>query len=316
MAKNNPLHGLLLQDSTVTLAKLVADFLGGSDWNITNAAGDATITGLREPTADSDAATKKYADDLVGSMVNGLSWKGYVRVMSTSNIDLTTGGLLTVDGVTLVAGDRVLVNGQTLGEQNGIYVVASGAWTRSEDFDTSEEALPGSFVVITEGTTYADRGYVLATNAPITLGTTELDFISITSYADIVAGDGLTKVGNELSVKVMTAGGIVIDETEGLYLQLNETNGGLEVDNTNGLQLINQQIVGEVQTYAQNDTTVTLGNTPVGGTVAVYVAGLRMAEGESDDYTITGSVITFNFTLDPAIHKTIMVDYYTATANV
>jgi hypothetical protein len=86
----------------------------------------------------------------------------------------------TVDGVTLATDDRILIKDQASGGENGIYTVnASGAPTRSLDFDESAESLSGTLVVVSEGTSNKDSIWLLTTNAPITLGTTALVFFPV-----------------------------------------------------------------------------------------------------------------------------------------
>lgn len=132
--------------------------------------GGNKITNLGTPTADTDAATKAYVD----AARAGLDVKMSVRVATTANITLS--GTQTIDGVAVVAGDRVLVKNQSTGSANGIYVVAAGAWTRATDADSDAEVHAGMFTFVTEGTTQADTGWVLSTNDPITVGTTALTF--------------------------------------------------------------------------------------------------------------------------------------------
>jgi hypothetical protein len=97
------------------------------------------------------------------------------RAASTEYVVLL--GEQTIDGVELVAGDRALVKDQ--GDEsadNGIYVVAAGAWSRASDANTSEEMPSGLFVHVVEGTTNGDAGFELTTPDPIVLGTTSLVF--------------------------------------------------------------------------------------------------------------------------------------------
>ena len=160
------------------------------------------ITGLGTPTADTDAATKAYVD----ASNLGLDVKASVRVATTANITLS--GTQTIDGVAVIAGDRVLVKDQSTGSANGIYVVAAGSWARSTDADSSAEVTPGLYTFVEEGTLGADAGFILTTNAPITLGTTALSFTQFTGAGQVIAGSGLTKTGSTLDV-VGTAGRIV-----------------------------------------------------------------------------------------------------------
>lgn len=152
------------------------------------------ITGLATPTAASDAATKGYVD----SVLNGTDWKSSVRAATTANITLS--GTQTVDGVALVVNDRVLVKDQSTGSQNGIYLVAAGAWTRSADADENAEVSAGLAVMVTEGTTNADSQWRLTTNDVITVGTTTLTFTQIGAGSSYTQGTGVSISGNVISV--------------------------------------------------------------------------------------------------------------------
>jgi len=152
------------------------------------------ITGLATPTTDSDAANKGYVD----SVVQGLHPKQAVRAATTANIT-SLSGTLTIDGVSLVVGDRVLVKNQTAQAQNGIYVVASGSWTRSLDADIWDELI-SAYVFVQEGATNADVGYICTVNTGGTLGTTDVTWAQFTSASQIDAGAGLTQSGTTLNV--------------------------------------------------------------------------------------------------------------------
>jgi hypothetical protein len=144
------------------------------------------ITNLATPTSENDAANKAYVD---GARA-GLDVKGSVRVATTANITLS--GEQTIDGVGVVAGDRVLVKNNTTGSENGIYVVASGSWSRASDADTSDKVTSGMFAFVESGSTNGDTGWVLATDGSIAVGTTSLTFSKFTSPGAILAGDGMT----------------------------------------------------------------------------------------------------------------------------
>jgi phage-related tail fiber protein len=140
------------------------------------------ITSLGTPTGANDAANKAYVD----SVANGLDVKASVRAATTANITLS--GAQTIDGVSVIAGDRVLVKNQTTGSANGLYLAAAGAWSRTTDADSSAEVTPGMFTFVEEGTVNADTGYVLVTDSPITLGTTSLSFSIFTNTGGITYG--------------------------------------------------------------------------------------------------------------------------------
>ena len=147
--------------------------------------------------------TKGYVD----AVKQSLDIKDSVRVASTGNVSLTAGSSDleagdTIDGVTLVAGDRVLLKNQSTASQNGIYVaVASGGTpARSDDANASADVTSGMFVWVEEGTANADQGYVLTTNDTINLNTTSLTFTQFSGAGQITAGNGLTKSGNTINV--------------------------------------------------------------------------------------------------------------------
>jgi len=147
------------------------------------------------PTDTAHVATKAYVD----SFVQGLDTKASVRLATTgSNITLSN-STTSLDGQTIVDGDRILVKDQTSAADNGIYVAStSGSWSRSQDADGNSEVTAGMFVFVEEGTANGDNGYVLTTDGTITLGTTALTFQQFSGAGQITAGNGLTKTGNTI----------------------------------------------------------------------------------------------------------------------
>ena len=155
---------------------------------------------------------KTYVD----SVANGLDVKASVRVATTANlagtynngagtITASSNGAISVDGVSLVVNDRILVKDQSTAAQNGFYkvtTVGSGSaafvLTRTPDADAASELTAGAFTFTEEGSANADNGYVLSTNGAITLGTTGITFEQFSGAGQISAGNGLTKTGNTI----------------------------------------------------------------------------------------------------------------------
>jgi hypothetical protein len=160
------------------------------------------ITNVLTPSAGTDAANRNYVD----AAVAGLSWKEGVVVGTTANITLSAPQ--TVDGVSVIAGDRVLVKDQTTASANGIYQVNAGAWTRTTDADTADELLALA-VMIQEGT-QAGQQWILTTDAPIVLDTTDLTFVQFGGGVTYTAGDGLS---GATTFDVGAGTGITVDAT-------------------------------------------------------------------------------------------------------
>jgi phage-related tail fiber protein len=162
--------------------------------------------------ADGSAATDAVTLQQLQAAIRGLDWKASVRAATTAN--LTLSGTQTVDGVALVAGDRVLVKDQTTSTANGIYVVAAGAWARAVDADENLEVTSGLAVTVETGTVNGDRVYVLVTDGTIVVGTTGLTFTQLGGGgASYTAGNGLSLSGSTFAVAPKASGGIVVDST-------------------------------------------------------------------------------------------------------
>lgn len=140
-----------------------------------------------------DAVTRSQLD----AAIQGFAWKTAVRAATTGNVTLS--GTQTIDGVALVVGDRVLVKNQTSASGNGIYLVASGSWTRTTDFDAASKVL-GSAVFVSEGATQGNQQWKMTTDAPITIGTTALVWDQVGGGQSYTAGNGITITGAVIAV--------------------------------------------------------------------------------------------------------------------
>lgn len=146
------------------------------------------------PSNAKEFVTKQYVDD----RITGLDVKASVRVATVSDISLS--GLQTIDGITLVAGDRILVKNQLVPSSNGIYVADAAGWTRAADANTSTEVTSGLYVFVMEGATNGNSGWLLTTADPISVGVTSLSFQQFTGTGQITAGAGLSLTGNIINV--------------------------------------------------------------------------------------------------------------------
>ena len=138
--------------------------------------------------------SKEYVD----AIKSNLDLKDSVTAATTANINLNA--TQTIDGVSLTAGQRVLVKNQSSAAENGIWIVNGNNWTRATDADANAEVTSGMFVFVEYGTTNADSGWVLTTDGTITVGSTALAFSQFSGAGQITAGDALTKSGNTLNV--------------------------------------------------------------------------------------------------------------------
>ena len=165
------------------------------------------ITAVANPTVATDVVNLQTLDARLQGQ-NAL--KDPVRLVLVANDTLS--GLAARDGVTPIAGDRVLATAQTTATQNGIWVAASGAWTRATDADASGEIVPGTQVAVREGTVYADSLWSITSDVtPIIPGTTAHTWTYVTKVSDIVAGAGLTRAGNTLNVATTAGSGITVN---------------------------------------------------------------------------------------------------------
>ena len=126
------------------------------------------------PVDATHAASKQYVDD---TALTGLKLGASIKTVATSNVGLS--GLSAINGYTPIAGDRILVIGQTTATENGVYDAASGGWTRSTDSDSDAE-LRGYQYLITAGT-FINARYGNTNQSAITIGSTNITYQQISN---------------------------------------------------------------------------------------------------------------------------------------
>lgn len=301
---------------------------GGTMSGAINMGGNA-ITNLAAPSAGTDATTKTYVDDAVSAAIQGLSWKSPVVAATTGNITLS--GAQTIDGVSVIAGDRVLVKDQSSPALNGIYVASAGAWSRASDMDalTPRDEFNGAAVFVLGGTINADRGFV-ETAAVATVGTDPVTFVQFSSAGSYSAGDGISIVGSTISVALaadpglefssaalrikladsslaLSAGGVAVAlaassglaVSSGLLVKVEASNPTLQINGSNELG-VKLDAAGAIVTGASGIKVQLEASAPSlqisGNELGVKLDGTRgVAKDASGVFVkIDGSTITFN----------------------
>jgi len=203
----------------VTGAATLSSTLGVTGATTLSSLVTTTGTISTTPSGSTDIANKAYVD----TVAQGLDTKASVVAGTTANITLS--GTQTVDGVVLVAADRVLVKNQTTTANNGLYLCAAGSWTRTTDMDTWAE-VPGAYVFVEQGTTLADTGWVCTSDAGGTIGVTAIVWAQFSG-----AGSGVSSINfgtTGLTPSSVTTGAVTVAGT------LAVLNGGTGVTTSTG----------------------------------------------------------------------------------
>lgn len=164
----------------------------------------------KNPVDDMEVVTKNYVDSL--SFGNGGGSTDVRKpVVSVAMSNTLLHGLQTISDVTIKADDRVLVKGQTDKTENGIYVAKTGMWVRADDMNESSHFEKGATVIIKQGL-YSGRRFVLISEE-VNLGTSDIEFVEMSGDSDIIAGSGLAREGNKISLESIGSPGTYLKVT-------------------------------------------------------------------------------------------------------
>lgn len=191
------------------------------------------IVNVADPSAATDAVNKQYVDNYV----QGLAFKDEVMAATTANGALATAFAngQSIDGYTLVTGDRILVKNQTTATENGIYTVnASGAPTRATDADSGAE-LRQATVRVVNGTTNGSTQWSCNNTGTITIGSTSITFAASGTGGSITAGNGLTGT----STFAVQPNGTSID-VSGSGVKIGDAAGGNGLTVASGILAVGQ----------------------------------------------------------------------------
>ena len=196
--------------------------LGTSTANITTANITAGTVST-PPASGNDLVNKTYVDTIAAASLHYHEPVFVESPDSAGNLNATynngTAGVgatltnagtqvaLTIDGVLMTTGKRVLIYNQTNAAENGVYTVTtvgtgSTNWvlTRATDADTYAPSNPNSLgqgdaFFVTNGNTGAGETYVCNTVGAITFGTTAITFVQISDASVYTASNGVTLNG-------------------------------------------------------------------------------------------------------------------------
>lgn len=308
--------------ASITAAEVATSIIkadGTNPFTGNMAMGGFKITGLGAPSADSDMArlqdvrepNRKKAVRLTTAAALPActaSGSGVGKTLTASAV-----GILTVDGVASVLGDRILVKDQAAGADNGIYDVTTAGTagvafvlTRATDADTNAKMVSGTSVFTSEGTAYDNKGFSLITDAPIVLDTTSLVFSQTSGAGQITAGAGLTKTADTIDVVATTNGGITVNAND-IEVKADTTGGAnlaKAIDkNANGVAIkVDDSTIegdattGQLKVKASGITATQIATSVAGNGIAGGAGTALSVDTGKDEFTATSDNQTFTLT--------------------
>jgi hypothetical protein len=228
-----------------------------------------TATGSNAPVGANDLTNKYYVD----ALALGLSFKQPALCATTANITLS--GLQTIDGITVVAGDRVLVKNQNTQANNGIYLAATSAWSRSPDADTYNE-LVSAFLFVESGSTLAGTAFYCTSQPGGTLGVTAIVWSNFSVAASYTAGTGLTLASSQFSITNTGVAAATYGSASTVPVVAVNAQGQITSATNTTIAIANTQVsgLGTMSTQNANNVAITGGTitgTPISGSTSLFI---------------------------------------------
>lgn len=162
-------------------------------------------------------------------VVGGTAIKAPCRVATTANITLS--GTQTIDGISVVADDRVLVKDQSTASENGIYLCKATAWTRATDFDGTDDVEAGTLIFVRLGTVNAASFWQQTAVSP----TIDTDSITFSLVLDIGVSGGVQAWDADLdAIAALGSTGFATRTASNTWAQRTITGTANEITVTNG----------------------------------------------------------------------------------
>jgi hypothetical protein len=273
-----------------------------SGLNITNSTINSTTIGATTPSSAAfttasvstapangiDVVNKNYLEFFAA----GLSWKQPVLCATTTNITLS--GLQACDGITPVAGDRVLVKSQTAPAQNGIYLASATAWSRAPDADTWNDLI-SAICFIETGSTLAGSAWYCTAQPGGTLGVTAVNWSNFSVAASYSAGTGLSLNNYVFSITNTGVTAAAYGSASKTLTATVNAQGQLTVLAETNIAIANTQVsgLGTMSTQDASNVTITggtLNSVTIGGTTAGAVTGTTITA--NTQFTGAGTGLT------------------------
>lgn len=219
------------------------------------------ILKFREDGAFKTIASREYADSIAAGFdpkesvrlgtIAALPAVTYANGASGVGATLTAdaNGALSIDGVAVAPGDRVLIKNQVAGLQNGIYVVTDEGdagnpfiLTRATDFDNSPsgEVSSGAFMLIVAGGTLTGQQWFLTTTGTVTIGTTVLSFSQASGGAGSLTLQQVFDFGQSITIAdtdnqtLLITNNDVTNATRSLEIVHNNNGSAFSIDHNPG----------------------------------------------------------------------------------